>query len=118
MKDVERVHRELYSRVRMIFGEPVKVYREFAPARDAWEWTIFARLFGRRARFDVGLGHTEMSRMFAVDALIAQLSLQIMDQHEKDLLEGYKPYFDVDRKRVGNLSTTVSSIWPEIEDEG
>jgi len=113
MDDIDRVHRELFAEVKKLFGEPVKMYREFNMARNDWEWTIFARLFGRSTRFDVGLNQEEASNSMAVYKLVADLADQIIWAHERDLKDGfYRPIFSLDREVRD--PDHPSTIFPEI----
>lgn len=103
---------ELTKRLKPILGDPVTVIFSGLVGRY-YQWTVFSRLFGRRARFDLELEHELLEDDHAVDILVAQLPEQIMDEHERDLIHGYTAYFDVDRQYTTGIIRNGNEYKPE-----
>lgn len=104
---IESLTASLNEECLRLFGDPVHVMYNSAGTDSEGnlmhDWTIYTRLFGRRARFDVELNDRIIDRSYAVHMLTSQLAFQIMDQHEEDMLRGYTAYFDMDRKHTTGI---------------
>lgn len=77
------LHARLAKEVETIFGVSFKLYREFAPARDEWEWTLFSKFIGRRCRFDMSIPADDVGEKYALEKLIAELAYQMQDTIER-----------------------------------
>lgn len=81
-----------------IFGHPTKLYFTYLAAKDKWEVTVYAKLFGRRARVDLEIDNNLVDNEHALQILMAPAAEQIVEIHERDLLDGFaKPYFGIAR---------------------
>jgi len=111
---IEELHSQLCQKVVKIFGTPVKVYREFNPARDSIEWTVYTRLFGYRTRFDIEIAASDVDNKYALAHLLSQLPEQIIDDHEANLKYGYHPVFPYNRNEIGNIANPNNVFYPEV----
>lgn len=116
MAVVDDLHRRLAEECRVIFGTSYKVYREFNIARNQWEWIIFSKFIGMRARFDVGIPADTVGEPYALERLIAQLPDQMqcfIESHvAQDGMSVRDGFFAIDREDTTGIVNPGIVIYP------
>lgn len=118
MAEVDELHRRLAEECRVIFGTSYKVYRQFNIVRDEWEWIIFSKFIGMRARFDVAIPADKVAEPYALERLIAQLPDQmqgfIEHQVAQDGMSVRGGFFAINREDTTGIVNPEIVIFPEL----
>ena len=116
MEVVDDLHKRLAKEIEVLFGNSFTLQRNFAIARDAWEWTVWSKYLGRRCRFGMEIPAEQTENKFALEYLLSQLPYQMQDQAEEysNAIDGY---FAVARNDDTGVVNPGIHIYPPIGEE-